>query len=1215
MKYKQILKRLSVGASVLFFLLAIQGFFGTAWSDDGRTGKDFSDLLHDARLSLSEFEFTRVKGCGTEKGINLVHTLFKTRAEFGLGDTTDPDKPRQWSSVSGVPTTINLRWTRFSDQASAGKIFVEAVILNTCEGKQAGDLKEAYIRFSIPVFGSSGNFRAGPPKEVKVETVCCGSFRRHNYVYNMSGFPLKVAGTDNPPSPPPATPKPSPRTGSNVSSGSGRAAPPTQTGAVSGAVGSIGSKAVATVTPKPDPFTMEKVCDPCEDRKTYVDHLKRRLGNFQTEKVQKEKDLKNIRDRQAQLSQELEALKNELKAQKDVGGESTDPATGITTKSYDDGTGTVVVTRHYPDGRVEDVDKYPRRSTRQAQQDIDEKKAEKARLDKEALPLKNRLQQLDTGIKETDERLQKALADLAACVDLCNRNIGYQTNYREQYPEPAVAVSTETAAEGKEAAAGTVTATDEAQQTGKARSKPKYRSNLDLNWRLDVGIRYDVGWNYNSELSASQPVRDIFAESRLKAKWINKMPPSNILLADGLWNKNSLFVKPYSRILFDKQLFQDEIPASNANRIASRSGSMGEPKYNLGDPIATGAFNLLDDFASNLEVGAFIGSALRAWSAMFGFDLSSQKTNFGQVADYTLDILDDYEWDFDEPIFSRRDVGNAVYAAIIAAGGSPEEAYRQAKKASDQWGHPLSGIKIDLSQWRLNDSAFPRDQKLKVSPAISGFAIDPDSFSGFRSRFNPPWTLGAVFSEALRLLKSYKKVLPNDPLYKKSEGLFKKIGKLLTFGSGSKNEKAQDQWGLHAVGFTPKGTGQSAWDVYDGMEKNIVVAVIDSGLDLKHPDRPRYIWKNKGEIADNGLDDDGNGYVDDIHGWNFVSENNNIIDNYGHGTFVTGIIAANTDNGKGIAGVNSGAQIMVLKASNGEGEAQDLAIYRALRYAVDNGARVINISLGNRGQSRLVQIGLNYAHAMGRIVVVAAGNEGKNIADYTPQGSRRVISIGATNLDGSVRGKSNKGLSLAMVAPGQSIYSLTAKNSKYDGKLISFGGGNYHLWNGTSFSAPFVTGAASLVWARNPKLTNTQVEDILLSSAAEIGEPGWDPETGLGQLSAQSAMVQSPKTAFAPRITEVYVNQIRKQVKSVDIYGIIRGPVQSYNLEVGRGEKPDDDEWQRVFGPSKQTVNLGHIARIPGTFFSKGSQWTIRLTAQSTKGEIRMQQLLVNKKK
>jgi len=755
-------------------------------------------------------------------------------------------------------------------------------------------------------------------------------------------------------------------------------------------------------------------------------------------------------------------------------------------------------------------------------------------------------------------------------------------------------------------------------ETGAERPKPKYRSDLDLSWSLDAGIRWDVGWNYNSELVASQPVSDLFEESRLKTKWIFKMPTSNILLTDALMNKNSLFAKPYLRILSNGQWFQDEATESDANRTAPRSGSMGVPKYNLGDPIATGAFNLLDDYASNLEVGAFIGSALRSWSAMFGFDLSSQTTDFGQVADYTLDILDKYDyeegWEDEPPLFSSKDAGNAVYAAIIAAGGTPEEASRQAKRASDEWGRTHSYM-IIAPRVRFEDPAFRQDREVKVSPAISGFVVDPDSFSGFRNSFNAPWTIGAVYSEAIRLLKSYKKALPNDPLYKKSEGLFKKFSKLLTFGSGSKNEKAQDQWGLHAVGFTPKGTGQSAWDIYDGMEKNIVVAVIDSGIDLKHPDRPKYIWENKGEIADNNLDDDGNGYVDDIHGWNFVSENKNIIDDYGHGTFVAGIIAANTNNGKGIAGVNPGAQIMVLKASNGEGEAQDLAIYRALRYAVDNGAWVINISLGNRGQSHLVQIGLNYAHAMGRIVVVAAGNEGNNIAEYSPQGSRRVISVGATNLDGSVRSKSNKGLSLAMVAPGQSIYSLTAKNSKYDGKIISFGKGNYHLWNGTSFSAPIVTGAASLVWARNPKLTNTQVEDILLSSAAEIGEPGWDPETGLGHLSAQSAMVQSPKTAFAPRITEVYVNQIKKRVESVDIYGIIRGPVQSYTLEVGRGEKPDDDEWQRVFGPSKQTVDLGHIARIPGTFFSKGSQWTIRLTAQSTQGEIRMQQFLANKKK
>jgi hypothetical protein len=106
-------------------------------------------------------------------------------------------------------------------------------------------------------------------------------------------------------------------------------------------------------------------------------------------------------------------------------------------------------------------------------------------------------------------------------------------------------------------------------------------------------------------------------------------------------------------------------------------------------------------------------------------------------------------------------------------------------------------------------------------------------------------------------------------------------------------------------------------------------------------------------------------------------------------------------------------------------------------------------------------------------------------------------------------------------------------------------------------------------------------------------------------------MVQSPAAAFAPRITEIYLNRERRKVESVDLYGVIRGPVQSYTLDVGRGENPDKDEWQRAFGPSTQRVDMGHIARIPGSSFSRGSQWTIRLSARGANGETRVQQFLI----
>ena len=1272
---------LLISIAVLLFLLTTQGMLDTAGGEDGRTGDNFSDLLHDARDSLAEFEFNRLKGCGTQDAIRLVHTLFSSRAKLLVGDTTDPDKPRKWSSKTGTPTTINLRWTRFSDQTSAGKIFFEGIILDSCDGKPPGTLKEAYVRFTIPVNGSGGNFSAGTPREVKVETVCCGSNKRHNYVYDLKGFPLRVVGTDYPPTA--ATPpKPEPRRGSDVRSGSGGTAPQTLTGTGSGAVsGAVtGAAAGPEHSDKPEIFDMEQVCELCEGPKALADHLKDRLQSFETEKDQVDQELRNRQSRQTQLAEDMEALEDELTAQREVGGESTDPATGLTTKSYDDGSGNVVVTRHYPDGRVEEINRYPRRSTQDTQQDIDAKRMEKARLTREASQLENRSQQLDTAINETKNRLLVALNALAVCIDRCNQNIGYQTNYRKQYPEPsggaAAAAGTSVAGtdlgqgsttepgpqakseptqgggsnitssdqgtkgtdtQGSKTSAGTAGAAAGAagaQQDRKApqtdQAAPKLLQQSELTWGYQTNAKWQFHktWSFKTEMKPELGVED--SQKNAKSKFDRNRYGSltDIMGIEGGFGDYSFVAKPLYRIFTDNRLAQqDQQTSRRPFRLPTAEDFASQPALS-GDPIASGAFGIIFGGGSNFEIGGFIGSSVVLMPHIFkGAPFAPSPSFMMNLADYTLNILEAYSMrSWGDESFSPENAGDIVYAAVIAAGGSREEAHNQARRGSTIWKMGATPLRtrldypeyssMDSDQWQIGD-------RLTLGPNISGFAVDPNAFSRTKIDFKP-WILNVLFMESNRVFRYYDTVAPDDPLYKKSEGFASAVGSVLKKGvglllgggdSGGSEPQAEDQWGLHAVGFTPKGNGSSAWDTYDGMQKNIVVAVIDSGLDLVHPDRPKYIWKNSKEIPNNDKDDDGNGYVDDIHGWNFVSENNDVTDDYGHGTFVAGIIAANTNNAEGIAGINPGAQIMVLKVSNRDVTPRDLAVYRALRYAVDNGAWVINISLGNRGKSRLVQIGLNYAHAMGRIVVVAAGNEGADIAEFTPQSSRRVISVGSTDMDGSARGSSNKGLSLALVAPGQSIYSLTATKGKRDGQITPMTGGKYHRLNGTSFAAPFVTGTASLLWAKNPSLTNTEVEDKLLATASQTEASGWTPQTGMGQLSARSAMAGTGNNAFAPRIREVYVNKKRKKVHSVDVYGIIRGPEQSYSLEVAQGKDPDADEWQQVLGPSKKHIDLGHIARIPGTYFAKGSKWSIRLVVNGPNETKRVQQVLVNMKK
>ena len=489
---------------------------------------------------------------------------------------------------------------------------------------------------------------------------------------------------------------------------------------------------------------------------------------------------------------------------------------------------------------------------------------------------------------------------------------------------------------------------------------------------------------------------------------------------------------------------------------------------------------------------------------------------------------------------------------------------------------------------------------------------------------------GIVFVEVNGMLVSYagEKAAPNDPIYNKegssdvSSKVSKGIGSLFKLGSGGSSgggigfgssgddgPRPSNQWGLLKVGYTPFSDSKSAWNMEDGSRKNVVVAVIDSGLDMKHVDGPAYLWTNAEEIPDNNIDDDGNGYVDDIHGWNFVDENNQLNDDYGHGTFVTGIIAAKTNNGEGIAGINPGAQIMVLKASNKRGKSRTLAVYRAIRYAVDNGARVINISLGTKEISRLQQVAVNYAYTQGCFVVVAAGNSEDYIAKYSPPGLRRVFAVAALNPDGKRRKSSNYGPNVALTAPGGEIYSLTAKDGKADGIITPKIPTKYHRLSGTSFSAPIVTGTASLILAKYPHLSNRQLEDILLNSATDISLKGWDRYNGMGVLNAGAALAYADKKFLTVRPTQIYINKRKKKIVSLDLYGIIRGNLDEYTVEIGKGKEPDD--WQTVYGPSKVQAEYTHICRIDDKILKKGNRWTVRITAKSKAGETRRASMLV----
>ncbi|MGC8780470.1 MAG: S8 family peptidase [Anaerolineae bacterium] len=285
----------------------------------------------------------------------------------------------------------------------------------------------------------------------------------------------------------------------------------------------------------------------------------------------------------------------------------------------------------------------------------------------------------------------------------------------------------------------------------------------------------------------------------------------------------------------------------------------------------------------------------------------------------------------------------------------------------------------------------------------------------------------------------------------------------------------------------------AAWERTMGRPE-VVIAIIDTGVDLNHADLAAGIWTNPLEISDNGLDDDGNGYVDDVHGWNFAQNNNQVADDYGHGTHVAGIAAARTNNGVGIAGMAGAATIMPIKVfpppPNVIGTYEDLIL--GIIYAADNGARVINMSLGATSYSRGEEAAVDYAWARGAVVVAAAGNLGSNVYHY-PAAHPNVIAVAATDGSDQRAGFSNWGDFVDVAAPGVYVFSTLRGNS-------------YGWLSGTSMASPHVAGLAALILSANPQLSNAEVRRIIEQNADDLGTVGRDPYFGHGRINGRKAL-------------------------------------------------------------------------------------------------------------
>lgn len=376
----------------------------------------------------------------------------------------------------------------------------------------------------------------------------------------------------------------------------------------------------------------------------------------------------------------------------------------------------------------------------------------------------------------------------------------------------------------------------------------------------------------------------------------------------------------------------------------------------------------------------------------------------------------------------------------------------------------------------------------------------------------------------------------------------------------------------------------TAWDTTTG-SSNFVVAVIDTGIDYNHPDLAANVWRNPGETAGNGFDDDGNGYIDDVYGWDFANNDNNPFDDNGHGTHVAGTIGAVGNNGVGVAGVNWSVQIMGLKFLNARGSGYTSAAVSALNFAVSHGVKLSNNSWGGGGADATLASAIGRARTAGHIFVAAAGNSGLNI-DNSPsypasyiQSYDNVVTVAATDSNDNLASFSNYGASsVTLAAPGVGILSTTPGNT-------------YSSYSGTSMATPHVTGAIALHWAANPNLTYLQELAVLESSVDAVSGLSGKVATG-GRLNVAKMFAGSPPVAPGPKVTAAnYSGQGSTQFDSVRI---------TFDRAVDPNTFTTDDITSFT-GPNGADL-LGAVTGVAGVANSNNTQFDVSFSTQTTPG-------------
>ncbi len=394
------------------------------------------------------------------------------------------------------------------------------------------------------------------------------------------------------------------------------------------------------------------------------------------------------------------------------------------------------------------------------------------------------------------------------------------------------------------------------------------------------------------------------------------------------------------------------------------------------------------------------------------------------------------------------------------------------------------------------------------------------------------------------------------------------------------------QWSLNNSGQTG-GTADAdidapeAWDLTTGISSTIV-AVIDTGVDFNHPDLAANMWVNPGEIPGDGVDNDANGFVDDVHGYDFINEDGSPLDDQGHGTHVAGTIGAVADNGVGVAGINWNVQIMALKFLGADGSGSTSDAIRALNYAVQMGAQVSNNSYGDTTFSQAFRDALENARQADHIFVAAAGNSSSNndAAPFYPANYdvANVISVAASDHNDRLASFSNYGRqTVDLAAPGVNILSTTPNNT-------------YTSNSGTSMASPHVAGVVSLVAGLHPTWNYQAIIDQVLNSVDFV--PGLEQFTATGGRLNAARAVGVPDLA-GPRII------------ATDPPGATAGPIASLRVTFNEPLNPETFTTADVVsftGPGGSIAVTG-ISAVAG---SPNRKFEITFASQIVKGDYEM---------